>query len=160
MNNAGLPGTGLGGLFYILLALAMPLVELYRTARGRSSVGRWREVGTQFALACGILAMTAASTVAYLHVADAPSPFGLHGSDLALAPVVLAGSLLAVLVVVLRVWARVQRPDPGPVPPGPGRHKADAGERVCAVPVAARHHDPRDGGLRRPRQDSNLRPAD
>lgn len=124
MNNAGLPGTGLGGLFYILLALAMPVVEVYRTARGRSSAGRWREVGTQFALACGIVAMMAVSVVVYLEVVDAPSPFGLHGSDLAVAPVVLALVLLSVLVVVLRVWARVAQPPLEADAPEPGRHRA------------------------------------
>ena len=42
MNNAGLPGTGLGGLFYLLLAFWMPFAELPRTLRGRSSRARWR----------------------------------------------------------------------------------------------------------------------
>lgn len=32
--NIGLPGTGLGGLFYLVAALLMPLVALYRAARG------------------------------------------------------------------------------------------------------------------------------
>jgi hypothetical protein len=131
VNNAGLPGTGLGGLFYILLALAMPVVEVYRTLRGRSSADRWREVGTQFALACGIIAMMAGTVVAYLKVADAPSPFGLHGTDLALAPVVLAAALLTVLVVTLRVWARMVGPVADPVVDSgaqePGRHKARVG---------------------------------
>ena len=54
MNNAGLPGTGLGGVFYVLLALWMPLAELPRTLRGRSSRERWGRIASQFALACGI----------------------------------------------------------------------------------------------------------
>lgn len=105
MNNAGLPGTGIGGLFYIVLALSMPLVEAYRTLRGRSSPERWQQVLTQFSLACGVLATLVVTAWVYLRIVDAPSPFGLSGTTLVLAPVVLATLLLTVLVVVLRVWA-------------------------------------------------------
>jgi len=108
MNNAGLPGTGLGGLFYVVLALAMPVVELVATVRGRSSPARWRFVAAQFGLACAIVASVVATTLAYLHVADVPTTLGLSGPSLVLAPVVLAAVLLSCLVVVLRVWARVQ----------------------------------------------------
>jgi hypothetical protein len=108
MNNAGLPGTGLGGLFYVFLALCMPLVELYATWQGRSSAARWRQVGTQFVLACGIVAAVVGTLLVYLRVADVPSTLGLSGAGLALAPVVLASILLTVLTVTLRIWARVQ----------------------------------------------------
>ncbi len=113
MNNAGLPGTGLGGLFYILLAIWMPVAELHRTLRGRSSLARWRQVGTQFALACGIVASTVAVAAVYVHLADAPSPLGLRGPALVVAPVLLAALLLTCLLVVLRVWAMIL----GPVAP-------------------------------------------
>lgn len=110
MNNAGLPGTGIGGLFYLLLALWMPVAELHATLRGRSSRDRWRQVGTQFALACGIIAAVAGTAVIYLRLAGSPHVFGLGGRSLVLAPVLLAALLLGSLVVVLRVWARWQRP--------------------------------------------------
>ena len=51
--NVGLPGTGIGGMFYLLSAVCMPLVEALRG--GRSSV-RWRLVGRQFLMAAGIAA--------------------------------------------------------------------------------------------------------
>ena len=117
MNNAGLPGTGLGGLFYVLLALVMPVVELYRTARGRGSRERWRQAATQFALACGIVASVAGTATAYLTLVGAPSPFGLRGPGLVLAPVVLAALLLATLVVTLRVWAGLAGPVATAQPP-------------------------------------------
>ncbi len=113
MNNPGLPGTGLGGLFYILLAIWMPVTELHRTLRGGSSLARWRQVGTQFALACGIVAATTGVAATYVHLADAPSPLGLRGPALVIAPVLLAALLLTCLVAVLRIWAMVQ----GPVAP-------------------------------------------
>lgn len=52
---AGLPGFGLGGLFFIASALLAPGVELWRTARGRSSVAAWRTVGRQFGQALAML---------------------------------------------------------------------------------------------------------
>ena len=105
MNNAGLPGTGLGGLFYLALALWMPLAELPRTLRGRSSRARWRHVSTQFALACGIVASVAGTAGVYLALAGSPGALGVPGPALVLAPVALAAVLLSGLVVVLRTWA-------------------------------------------------------
>ena len=46
---------GLGGLFFILSALAAPLLELARTVRGRSSAAAWRQVGRQFAIAVAMI---------------------------------------------------------------------------------------------------------
>ena len=54
--NVGLPGAGIAGLFYLLAALAMPLRELGRALRGRSSARRWRAVAVQTGLALGIIA--------------------------------------------------------------------------------------------------------
>ena len=53
--NVGLPGAGLAGLFYIITALLMPLLELARTLVGKSSFNRWRLVWTQVGLALGVI---------------------------------------------------------------------------------------------------------
>ncbi len=42
---AGLPGTGIGGLFYLALVLWLPVRELALMCRGRSSPARWRAIG-------------------------------------------------------------------------------------------------------------------
>lgn len=42
--NVGLPGTGLGGLFYFFSVVLMVGVEFYLTARGRSNMARWKFV--------------------------------------------------------------------------------------------------------------------
>ncbi|HYT04058.1 MAG TPA: tetratricopeptide repeat protein [Gemmatimonadales bacterium] len=59
--TVGLPGTGIGGMFYLLSALAMPLSEARRRARERRGAGHvgargWRVVAGQTAIASGILA--------------------------------------------------------------------------------------------------------
>lgn len=109
MNNAGLPGTGLGGLFYLLLAFWMPLAELPRTLRGQSSRARWQRIGTQFALACGIVAAVSSTAAAYVTFAGSQTRFGLPVPMLVLAPLAVAAVLLSVLVVVLRTWAGWER---------------------------------------------------
>lgn len=49
--SAGLPGCGLGGLFFVLCALLGPARELVRTVQGRSSAEAWAQTMRQFAIA-------------------------------------------------------------------------------------------------------------
>jgi hypothetical protein len=100
--TAGLPGIGLGGLFFILSALAAPLVELVRTLRGTSSRGAWIGVGRNFALA---LAMIAAIELTLRLAETAVAGIGVEraagdGSALVL-PLVPLGITTALLTAVL-----------------------------------------------------------
>lgn len=52
--NPGLPGMGIGGLFYILSALLMPICEMRRRLQG-GAAGRWPLVARQFGIAIGIV---------------------------------------------------------------------------------------------------------
>jgi hypothetical protein len=52
---AGLPGTGISGLFYIISAFWMPIAEIVRFLRGRERQSEWKLVFSQVALAGGIL---------------------------------------------------------------------------------------------------------
>ena len=54
--TAGLPGTGIGGVFYLLSALLMPVFELVNTLRGQSNWARWAVVFRQLMMAFGIIA--------------------------------------------------------------------------------------------------------
>lgn len=51
--NAGLPGTGIGGLFYIATALWMPVHRVF--SRGSRNGRGWRRIGKQLGIALGIL---------------------------------------------------------------------------------------------------------
>lgn len=53
--TAGLPGTGIGGVFYLLSALFMPIAEMVMTLRGESSAARWLLVLRQLTIAASIL---------------------------------------------------------------------------------------------------------
>jgi tetratricopeptide (TPR) repeat protein len=125
--NAGLPGTGIGGIFYLASALAMPLREAYRRVRGRAA-GNWRVVAAQLAIAGGILgAMWVTGWLLGLALAAARPITALGtslplGNVLRIASVALAlGTLAGVLagVELLRLWVhRGRRPSlPGKATP-------------------------------------------
>lgn len=54
--TAGLPGTGIGGLFYLLLAVYMPVREFFRLIQKRTNMGRWGFIALQLCFVFGILA--------------------------------------------------------------------------------------------------------
>ncbi len=110
--TVGLPGTGIGGIFYLASALAMPLREAYRRIRGRAA-GNWRVVVAQLAIAGGILgAMWLTGRLLGLALAAARPITRLgtslpHGNVLRIVSITLAlGTLAGVLaaVEVLRLW--------------------------------------------------------
>jgi hypothetical protein len=51
----GLPGAGIGGLFYLLVALFSPVWESVRLLRGDAAPRQWRVVLRLFALALSIM---------------------------------------------------------------------------------------------------------
>ena len=52
---AGLPGIGVGTLFYVLIALVMPFAELVKVVQGTSSLARWRRIVRQWLHAVSIV---------------------------------------------------------------------------------------------------------
>jgi hypothetical protein len=48
--TVGLPGTGIGGLFYLLLTLWMPVREIRSTLAGRGDARRWRFIAGKLAI--------------------------------------------------------------------------------------------------------------
>jgi hypothetical protein len=127
--SAGLPGLGLGGLFFIFSALLAPFRALWLTLRGRSRPGDWVMVGRQFAQAVVMVAAIDLSLrLAYIGIAaagigNAPSavsatviPLTLIGITSALVLAVLASAKFAHLAVGLRTAALPRVPDALPRP--------------------------------------------
>lgn len=100
--SAGIPGFGLGGLFFILSALLAPAIELVRTARGRSSLDAWRRVGRQFAIAVAmIIAVNLSLRGALLAISLTGAGEGASDRGLFVLPVALIGITGALLATVL-----------------------------------------------------------
>jgi hypothetical protein len=100
--SAGLPGLGLGGLFFILSALLAPPIEAMRMVRGRSSRERRRQVARQFVLALAMLVVIDLTLRAVLlagAAAGATATPDLGVVALPLAPIGITTSLLALVVV-------------------------------------------------------------
>ena len=111
--SAGLPGLGLGGLFFILSALAAPLIEAVRMARGQSSRERRRQVARQFLLA---LAMLVAIDLTLRGVLLAGYLLGLTSAPelgviaLPLAPIGITTGLLLLVVSSAKLAELALRP--------------------------------------------------
>lgn len=53
--NVGLPGTGIGGIFYLASTFLMVIVEIILTLKGKSDLVRWRFVLGQLGIGTGII---------------------------------------------------------------------------------------------------------
>ncbi len=122
--SAGLPGLGLGGIFFLLSALLAPVVELVRTARGESSIAAWIEVGRQFALALAmIVAINATLQAIYLlaplvgfESVQAPGSLMV----LPLLPIAITIALLGLLLLAAKAAALASRARQHGLPSLPG----------------------------------------
>ena len=54
--TVGLPGTGIGGIFYLLLAICMPIRESVRTIKRRTNLRRWGFIALQLLFVLGVVA--------------------------------------------------------------------------------------------------------
>lgn len=100
--SAGLPGLGLGGLFFVISALLAPLFELHRTFAGRSSARAWRQVGRQFMIAVGmVIAVDLALRVVLILAALAGAGSMPSGQGLTVLPLAPIGITTGLMLVVL-----------------------------------------------------------
>jgi hypothetical protein len=100
--SAGLPGLGLGGLFFIFSALLAPFPELWRTLRGRSDLASWKVIGRQLAQALAMVAaidLTLRLTYLLLSAVGAGDPPA--ADDVTVLPLTLIGITTALLLLVL-----------------------------------------------------------
>lgn len=116
---AGLPGIGVGTLFYVLMAFWMPLREMPRVLRGTSSLATWKLILRQLFYATGIVVtVTFAEKVVLWVLGDSQikplspatwvhSELGAHAAGSVLAAPIAASILLLggvlLTVEVLRV---------------------------------------------------------
>ena len=139
--TAGLPGTGIGGMFYLVSAFATPLWQAYLRVRGRRSHG-WGLVAAQTAIA-GVILAAVWATGWLLGVAlrasqhFIPTATTLPPGNLlpALALLFSVGTLAAVLlgVELLRLCVRRRADREIPIDRHQSRRAVAAGERPGRV---------------------------
>jgi hypothetical protein len=99
--TAGVPGFGLGGVFFIISALLAPFRELIMTARGRSSRARWTSVGGQLLIALAMISAVGAM-LGLVGLVSAAGP--LQGlMSFPLLPLTGTGALLVFILVVAKL---------------------------------------------------------
>lgn len=100
--SAGLPGLGLGGIFFVLSALLAPLFELGRTFAGRSGMAAWRQVGRQFAIAVAmVIAVDLAIRAVLILMALVGGGSLSSGEKLTVLPLAPLGLTTALMLAVL-----------------------------------------------------------
>jgi len=103
--TVGIPGAGIGGLFYLLSALWMPFCESWRILRGRSSRESRRAAGRQVCIALAIvLSMTATAWLVTRLLTIGQLVRAIQGNstnDLQSLPRFLSYSALAVSLITL-----------------------------------------------------------
>jgi hypothetical protein len=109
--TAGIPGAGIGGLFYLGSTILLPVRNLVRRLRGRSSTAGWREQAFIVLLTGGILgALWMTGRLLMLSVPrqvltrgglSNPASGGVSATVVSLATFAVAvGTLLGVLLLV------------------------------------------------------------
>lgn len=146
----GVPGTGIGGLFYLLAAALMPVREAWLLTQGRSSWARWRFIGRQWAMIAGMLASLWATMWLVKRLAAwsgldqragllGATPTGAqiaHETNVFLAGAAL-GSLISLTAIMLIVHIlRVLIPQRGATRPAPLDASPIAQARTLIEPVA------------------------
>ena len=104
--SAGLPGLGLGGLFFIISALLAPFIEIVRIAAGRGRDVDWPQVWRSFALALTMIFavdLTLRALYAFSHLmgfGDTPRLDVI--TVIPLVPVAITACLLAAVLLTAK----------------------------------------------------------
>lgn len=104
---AGIPGTGIGGIFYLLSALCMPLREMTKVVRGKSNLRRWKFIIMQLGLASGIIfGFWLTGLVLAMVIPQKAHMFlvrGAHGNILKIQPFIIAITVLFGVLLTVEI---------------------------------------------------------
>ncbi len=135
----GVPGTGLGGVFYALLVIWMVVRETWLTLRGGGDLKRWRRIAwLGMLLAAIILALTAEGWLLQLGLRALPTvqerAGGIDGRSamLALVPALAVAPfvILAAIIGAVHMARLTLGPPPAPLTSG---YRAELGAPLSAA---------------------------
>ena len=104
--SVGLPGFGLGGIFFIISALLGPLVEGVRHIRGESRPGAWREVIRSFAIALLMIVTIEATLIGLVSLASLVGVAGAEGGPAFVLPPLGAAAVTAAILAGLLLTSK------------------------------------------------------
>jgi hypothetical protein len=116
--NVGLPGAGIGGLFYLLCALAMPIKEVFLTITRPGHKFRYRLIATQLSIAIGIVLGVVAIYKLVSSVLGVDLSFSVHSDSImfySLLPVLISFGLLLVILTSVRLVGFFSNPHKSPL---------------------------------------------
>jgi hypothetical protein len=111
--NAGLPGTGIGGVFYLLCALIMPFIELINLLRGRSSLERWQFIFKQLLMGGGMIGGMWLLGLVLGMIIVVPTDLNIsrYINVFHIAPVFMAFVTLSIVLIVANILRLIFRPN-------------------------------------------------
>ena len=116
--NVGLPGAGVGGLFYLLCALAMPIKEVFLTITRPEHKFRYRLIATQLSIVIGIVSGVIAIYKLVSNVLGIDLSFTAHTDSIilySLLPVMISFGLLLVILTSVRLMSFFSSPHKYPL---------------------------------------------
>ena len=116
--NVGLPGAGVGGLFYLLCALAMPIKEVFLTITRPEHKFRYRLIATQLSIVIGIVSGVIAIYKLVSNVLGIDLSFTAHTDSIilySLLPVMISFGLLLVILTSVRLMSFFSSPHKSPL---------------------------------------------
>ena len=119
--TAGLPGTGIGGLFYLVAALCLPLRFVWLRARGHHD-------GRQGLLVCKQLMMSMSMIAAVWLTGALLGLWRPLPTRVAVAPIVIIGGILMLVLVAVEIGRLIIRPPSGFGRGWPGNESSSGGE--------------------------------
>ena len=116
--NVGLPGAGIGGLFYLLCALAMPIKEVFLTITRPGHKFRYRLIATQLSIVIGIVSGVIAIYKLFSNVFGFDLSLSASTDSIvfySLVPVLISFGLLLIILTSVRLVAFFSSPHKSPV---------------------------------------------
>lgn len=112
--TAGLPGTGIGGIFYLIGVVCMPIREIPRLVRGKSSLKRWILIAQQWFLSLGIMSgfWMMGSFLGLLIPVNIQSGTTTSANVWKIKPLMISLTVLVVVLVIVEIL-RLFIPKPG-----------------------------------------------
>jgi hypothetical protein len=118
--NVGLPGAGIGGLFYLICTVLMPFKEVFLTLTKPEHKFRYRLILTQLSIVSGIVGgiIIIYMLVSHLFGLDPSFPVSINNSSVlfySLLPVLISLGLLLLILSLMRIVAFFSTPHKTPL---------------------------------------------